>query len=161
MPRVHRQKAGKDYPAQGIKKGDIYYSWSFYRGPEQKSKTPPRPSQLTQREAYSQAYAAIEGLQDAVALLPEDEPSADDRSALADALQACADELEDAISLADDVINNLADAFPGGCPTMEECEEAKSAMEDAQGEAEALKDRAEEDDWGEVREEALNLEVSL
>lgn len=50
MPRVYTQKAAKDYPTKGIKKGDTYYSWSVRTGPAggvtYKSLTYPRPSQL-------------------------------------------------------------------------------------------------------------------
>ncbi len=48
MPRVKSQKANKDYPDQGIAKGDTYYKWSFRFGGTHKSLTYPRPSQLTQ-----------------------------------------------------------------------------------------------------------------
>ncbi len=61
MPRVHCKKAGKDYPLDGIKKGDTYYSWSFFRQNPTRSLTPPKASQLTQAP-YGQALAAMEGL---------------------------------------------------------------------------------------------------
>ena len=32
MPRVSTQKAAKDYPDQGIKKGDQYFHWKFRFG---------------------------------------------------------------------------------------------------------------------------------
>lgn len=47
MPRVHHVKALKDYPEAGIKKGDMYCHWAFFRGPKQLSKIPPRRSQIT------------------------------------------------------------------------------------------------------------------
>lgn len=50
MPRVYMQKAAKDYPAEGITKGQTYYSWSVRTGPvggrTYRSATYPRPSQL-------------------------------------------------------------------------------------------------------------------
>lgn len=58
MPRVHTQRAAKDYPEHGIEKGDLYYKWSFYRQRPQMSKTPPRRSQLTQREELAAIYDA-------------------------------------------------------------------------------------------------------
>lgn len=52
MPKVHKLKARKAYPAHGIKKGDTYYKWSLrahkaMRGVEYKSKEYPKPWQLT------------------------------------------------------------------------------------------------------------------
>lgn len=52
MPKVHTIKsARKDYPAEGIKKGDTYYKWSIKTGPAtgviHRSKTYPKPSDLT------------------------------------------------------------------------------------------------------------------
>ena len=52
MPKVHTIKsARKDYPAEGIKKGDTYFKWSIKTGPATgiiyRSKTYPKPSELT------------------------------------------------------------------------------------------------------------------
>lgn len=57
MPKVHVvEKARKDYPAQGIKKGEKYYWWKFrFRNPI-KSKTYPKRSQLTQSEFLGWLY---------------------------------------------------------------------------------------------------------
>ena len=64
MPRVYFvKKARKDYPV-GIKKGDSYYWWKFRYGGIHRSKTRPRPSQLTQSEFLSTIYAIIEEIQD-------------------------------------------------------------------------------------------------
>lgn len=60
MPRVYTRTAGKDYPAQGIQKGDTYYAWSFYRQAERKSKTYPKPSQLTNVDTEATMLAAYE-----------------------------------------------------------------------------------------------------
>lgn len=63
MPRVQKQKAAKDYPDQGIQKGDTYFKWSFRYGGTYKSKTYPKPSQLTQGKA-SMVYSVLEGIQE-------------------------------------------------------------------------------------------------
>lgn len=50
MPRVTQRKARKDYPNQGIKKGDLYYYTSLKLqrgGMVKRSLTPFKPSQLT------------------------------------------------------------------------------------------------------------------
>lgn len=57
MPRViHVMHAQKDYPDAGIKKGEEYYHWKFRYGGLHRSKTPPKPSQLTQSEFLSSLY---------------------------------------------------------------------------------------------------------
>jgi hypothetical protein len=56
MPKVYQKKANKDYPNEGIKKGDTYYLWSFRYGGTRKSLTRPKPSQLTQSEYLSTIY---------------------------------------------------------------------------------------------------------
>ncbi|MFH1625086.1 MAG: hypothetical protein ABID54_08015 [Pseudomonadota bacterium] len=56
MLKVTIQKARKDYPEVGVKKGNTYYKWSFNFGPTVKSLTPPKRSQLTRKDfrGYSQ-----------------------------------------------------------------------------------------------------------
>jgi len=68
MPRVYSQKANKDYPDQGIKKGDTYYRWCLRpggpRGLSQhfKSSTYPKPWQLTNSPFLQQLYQLQERL---------------------------------------------------------------------------------------------------
>lgn len=54
MARLMYRKARKDYPAQGIKRGDMYYFAQIKTGPRSsrtiRSLTKPRPSQLTVSE---------------------------------------------------------------------------------------------------------------
>lgn len=54
--KVHRRKANKDYPKFDIKKGDIYYAWQFRNQDEVKSKTYPKPQQLTQSDFLIRLY---------------------------------------------------------------------------------------------------------
>jgi len=71
MPKVLTQRANKDYPEQGIKKGDTYYKWSIRSGRGGQtfiSAKPPRPSQLTQSKMTG-AYAAAEAVEDVIAEL--------------------------------------------------------------------------------------------
>lgn len=73
MARVHQRKARKDYPAQGIKAGDMYFTWKTrmtvgksYVGRVHRSLTQPVLSQLTSSawriglDAVSQSVAAAE-----------------------------------------------------------------------------------------------------
>lgn len=61
MARAHfvkkARKANKEY---GIKKGESYYWWKFRRGGKHVSKTPPKPSQLTQSDFWSAVYSVQE-----------------------------------------------------------------------------------------------------
>lgn len=65
MARAHFVKsARKNNKELGIKKGDSYYWWQFRYGPKHASKTPPRPSQLTQSAFLSTWYGLQERIQD-------------------------------------------------------------------------------------------------
>lgn len=74
MPRVEKRKAAKDYPAQGIKKGDEYYYTKLRLqrgGIVKRSLTPFKPSQLTNSPFKSGWLAAQEAWGDS-AKQPED-----------------------------------------------------------------------------------------
>lgn len=63
MPRVNFvKKARKNYPDEGIKKGDSYFHWKFRYGGLHRSRTHPKQSQLTQSEYLSEAYSIEEDL---------------------------------------------------------------------------------------------------
>jgi len=65
MARVtHVKKARKAYKSDGIKKGDSYYWWKFRYSGKIRSKTPPRPSQLTQSAFLSTLYQIQESIED-------------------------------------------------------------------------------------------------
>jgi hypothetical protein len=136
MPKIHHVKAAKAYPEHGIAKGDLYYHWSFFRGPKQMSKTAPRRSQTTASPNLSAAYACEESFQDdcASAKTPEDLATACD-----DAMNA-ADEV---IEQFDETISNLGDAFQGGCPAIDEAQEKRDAVEAWREEIEAAKSEIE------------------
>jgi hypothetical protein len=131
MPRVYTTKAAKDYPNHGVKKGDLYYHWSFFRGPKKMSKTPPRQSQLTNSETLSNAYAASEALADAIddATCPQD---------VIDALQEVVDDDAGVIDGFDEKINNLEEAFTGGCPAIDETTEQRDNYQSFMDECEGL-----------------------
>jgi hypothetical protein len=59
------KKAQKDYPEQGIKKGDSYWHWAFAFGPKYKSKTQPTRSQLTRSHFLSTLYSIEDSIPDA------------------------------------------------------------------------------------------------
>jgi len=77
MARANFVKAAaKDYPEQGIKKGDSYYWWKFRHGGKRYSKTMPKQSQLTQSEFLSGVWSVEETL--AELSMPTDLSPADD-----------------------------------------------------------------------------------
>ena len=63
MPKVHHRKAGKDYPDQGITKGEMYYTARVKTGPASgitiRSKDPIPASRLTQ-SAFKSAWLGME-----------------------------------------------------------------------------------------------------
>lgn len=64
MPRVHTvKKARKNYPNEGIQKGDTYYWWEFRYGGLHRSKTYPKPAQLTQSPFLQEYYSIQEDLE--------------------------------------------------------------------------------------------------
>lgn len=100
---THVKKAHKDYPEQGIKKGDEYWHWAFMQGGRGgriiRSKTKPRRSQLTQSSFKSQLYDIQDGA--------EKPDCVDDLEMLRDSLR------DDLSSLKDEVEGNL-DNMPDG-----------------------------------------------
>ena len=165
MPKVHYVKANKDNAC--VKKGEMYYHWGFFRGPKLMSKTPPRQSQLTQQEALSQAHSVYETLSDT--LSQKSLSAAHITSACDDAAEA----MDEAIELVSETINNLEDAFQGGCPALEEKQEQldnfesfKSECEDAANEIEALdnfedEEKLNDDSKQELIEAALEIAQAL
>lgn len=86
------KKARRDYPEDGIKKGDSYWFWGFaFVNYIYRSKTQPRPSQLTRSE-FMQSYLSIGETLDA-----------DIRSA------TCKDDIEAAVEAAKSSIEELRD----------------------------------------------------
>jgi len=134
MPRVNTQVAAKDYPDQGIKKGDTYYSWKFRFGGAYKSKTMPRPSQLTQSK-LSGAYAAQEALEDAIG-----EASCIDD--ITSAIESCVSDINDVAQEYRDSKENMPEGLQEG-PTGQECEEKADALEEYASELESAKDEIE------------------
>lgn len=134
MARVFTQKAGKDYPAQGIKKGDVYYQWSFFRGPTMRSATRPRPSQLINSPTHSMAVACGEALEDA--LNPKGDAPFKCPNDVKEAIEGVLGKVEEAISDHEEAISTMQDAFPNGNPTIEEFETRRDALQQFQSDIE-------------------------
>lgn len=121
MPRVHRvQRARKANKEHGIKVGDSYYWWKFRHGGKCFSKTPPRPSQLTQSKA-SNALAAAEEAEDII----RDSADAEDMRA---ALTTAAEAIREVAQEYRDSRDNMPESLQDG-PTGQDCEEKADALE--------------------------------
>jgi hypothetical protein len=135
MTRATYQKAGKDYPASGIKKGDMYWKWEFaFGGGTFRRLTPPRPSQLTQSKMRG-AYAAGEALEDALvaAACIEDIVSAIEEAI--GAIEEVRDEYQEGL---DNMPDGLRDAATGTQEKIEDLEAWISDLESAKGDLENL-----------------------
>ena len=135
MPKIHHVRAAQDYPKIGVKKGEMYYHWSFFRGPKQMSKERPPRSATTAAPTLSAAYAAEESLQDALEAIRSQAPQAPDE--LPDdpaedvrlALEEAAGDPEGVIDQFEEKIENLQQAFQGGCPAIDEAEEQRDMFQ--------------------------------
>lgn len=135
MAKVQHRKAAKDYPDQGIKKGEMYYYTKIktgaYSSREMRSKTPFKPSQLTSSEYLSRLYswdenkAEISSMEDAQAF-------ADEIRELGEEQQEKFDNMPDGLQQGDtgQMIEERANA----------CENAASEIEDIIGEWESERD---------------------
>jgi hypothetical protein len=137
MARVKYQKAAKDYPAAGIKKGQMYYytriKTSAYSSRQIRQLTPIRPSQMTTSAFLSQYYSLQERLQDFNGGIAD----------LSDFLNGLA---EDARSLGEEEqekYDNMPESLQGG-DTGQMIEERAQAMEAWAESLEAAASTAEE-----------------
>lgn len=95
MARAHFVKsARKAIPHAKIKVGDSYYWWKFRYGGRFVSKTPPKPSQLTQSEYLQAVYGAEEEFTDLVEGFRRNKKDFD-LLALADAIDSIAQTFHD------------------------------------------------------------------
>ena len=142
MPRVHKIKARKDYPNEGIKKGDFYSKTKFKTGPAsgfvKRFKTEPTPSQLTQSPFKSAFLGA------------EEEWNRSDKDE--EALRAAAEAIQELADECQNNFDNMPEALQMGDTGQmvetraNECERIASALEDLAGELEDLDEPEEYDD---------------
>ena len=104
MPRVFTATAAKDYPDQGIRKGDRYWFWTPYRGRKIRSGTYPLPSAVESNATRSSYLSLQEALH-------EDLQHSDTVYAIGDAVVAAHDE---AIRVSEELrekAENIEDGF--------------------------------------------------
>lgn len=158
MPRVKYQKAMKDYPSAGIKKGDKYYYVRVKTGPrssrEMRSLTPFRPSQLTTSDFLSQAYALQERFQDLCSIesLEIDlQDIADEARQLGEEQQEKYDNMPDGLQQGDtgQLLEERANAMSEWADSLEQA--VSSAAEKAN---EFKKNQEAWDEWDEAEQKA-------
>lgn len=138
MPRVIKvDKARKDHPEIGVKKGEPYYYWTFKNrfgpGTKVKSKTYPKASQLTRSEFASQYRAFAER----IAELNEDD-------GLWDALQEIAADIRTLGEEQQDKLDNMPEGLQQGS-TGELLEQRADACNTWADEIEGLEEPERED----------------
>ena len=143
MARVYHRKARKDYPAHGIKKGDMYYTASIKTGARSsrtlRQKTPFKQSQLTVSEFKQAWYTAEEEYAD---IKPEDRSG--------EALEDIASQFEQIASECMEKFDNMPEGLQYG-DTGQLLEERQAAAEEVQGELERIASEYDElsrDDYG-------------
>lgn len=147
MPRVtFVKKAQKDNPI--VKKGESYYWWKFMSGgrggPKRYSKTPPRPSQLTQSEFLGGILGHQETIEDLVS------GAGDDFSELADEVRSVVEEVqelgEEQTEKRDNMPENLQDGEVGEllAQRAEQSEEIANELESAADDVDAAVGEIEE-----------------
>lgn len=173
MPRVTssvKSKAGKELKCgrcgAKIEAGEEYFSWAFFRQAKQvRCKLhPPRRSELTQTN-MSQAYAAVESVEDTIAKAREKKASVEDiKSALDDA----ASEVEGAKDAYQESYDNLPENFQNADQgnEMQEKIDALDAFHDtlegASSDIDGIDDQPEEGETAEDKEEeVLNEAIDL
>ena len=141
MPRVHRVlKARKAQPGAGIAAGDTYYWWKFRYGGKHVSKTPPKPSQLTQSEYYG-----------ALLTMEENWTTGADRDDAVQAFRSLAEEVESLGSEQSDKLSNMPDSLQQGSTgellqsRADRCEAIAEALNQAADELEAWTPEESED----------------
>lgn len=140
MPRVYIKTAGKDYPEIGVKRGETYHEWAFFRQKPQKSKNYPSRSQLTQREELQMIYNTYDGA--TASYGPDD-------------VKDMAEQLREAAGIAQEKYDNLPEGFQQG-DRGQALEELISNVEQAASDLEYLADRMEEEGEEWDQDETLN-----
>jgi hypothetical protein len=127
MTEVHYvKKAQKDNAV--VKKGEPYYWWSFRFGGKHRSKTPPRPSQLTQSGYLSACLALQEEIDDLD--LSDPLTVAEELESAADAIREIGQEQQEKY---DNMPTGLQEGDTGQLlqDRADACEEVASELDDA------------------------------
>ena len=134
MAKVYHRKARKDYPSNGIHRGDMYYTVSLKTGPRSsqtlRSLKPFRPSQLTSSAFKKGWFAAQETLVD------EPNFNADTIGKIMEDIESIKEDVEGSF---ENMPENLQDGATG-----EMLQERINRCDDCHNELDSLKDSMEE-----------------
>ncbi len=103
MAKVIKHIARKDYPEQGIKKGDVYFQWQLYNCKVQRSLTSPSRQQLTNSGFLQSAYTIEDNLNSL--------DSSESLDVLKEQVESYTEEIEELMSEAQDSLSNLPEQF--------------------------------------------------
>ena len=152
MPRVHSQKARKDYPDVGVAKGDIYYKWSLRPGGPgapgrlYRSATYPKPWLLTSSPFLQAQYM----LEDRIRTLELDDDLPDARDELVSEIQELGEEQQEKL-------DNMPDSLqysPSGEMLQERIYGCETWAQELEG-VDLEEDEDEEEDAAEARLDEL------
>ena len=154
MPRVtFVKKAQKDNPV--AKKGESYYWWKHRIGRssiKKYSKTRPKPSQLTMSEYLGQCYAAEERFAEDVGTI-EDEADCENAVSTIEDIKG---ELEGVLEETECKRDNMQDAWPNGCPSLEIIEQRCDALPSVIDSLDTVISELQDIDWDDVNEDEVN-----
>lgn len=130
MARLHYvKKARRTYYGTGIKKGSGYYWWKFNYGAKQRSKTKPKPQQLT-RDDYAILLLDVDDIKDDLSV----GMGGQDVSANLDSIKEMLDEAKDRYQESfDNMPDQLQETSMAGEILTERIEALESYMEDFEG----------------------------
>ena len=131
--RVYTKTAAKDYPEYGIKKGQVYYEWKFYRSRPIKSATYPKESQLTADEDMAEAMRVFEALE------AGRDYDSDDLVSMIETIEQCRDNLD---SRLEEMPESLRDSSPLA-ERRDQMEETLNSLESLRDELESAEDEDE------------------
>jgi len=154
MPRVNVQRANKDYPLEGIKKGDTYYKWKFRYGALHRSPVRPKRSQLTQSEFLSWLYETQDGWDGRFL-------GCADSDDLSSAIEEASSEIQEQIDELYDKHGNLPEQFQDAGPG-EILQERIDALESWQSDVDSVNyDIEEGNSLDDIIQELCSLECDL
>lgn len=97
-----RKEYNDSFTGEIIKKGESYYWWAFRFQPRKISKTPPKPSQLTQSEFLQNIY----GIQEEIENMVADSTIIDQLNTVKGKIESLRDEVEEKLNNMPDNLQN-------------------------------------------------------
>lgn len=125
MPRVFTAIAAKNYPIEGITKGNTYWYWTPYRGRKRRSSTHPRPSQVEPNDTKANVFGAVEDLADFLAATTAETTKED----VENIIESCKEVADTAYDEMEEKADNIEDGFGHETMQSEEFREYASEIE--------------------------------